>query len=125
MKAKKKAVKKIKKSVFGVKQLQRVAEGIKFLDFVVGRKVWLKRMDMKKFDINLGYQCVAGNVFRDAGFEGATDGYDSFKAAVDALGGDEAQVRFGFYDYNETKMQQLQDIWVREITKMKKQARIK
>ncbi len=113
------------KKGFDKNVVKSVKEGIKFLDFTIGRKNWLRRMNMKKFDIQLGTQCVAGNVFAEAMFEGSIDGYDSFKAAVEAIGGKNAHIRFGFYHHNETKMQQLQDIWVVTINRLKKQARVK
>lgn len=107
-----------------------VETGIKWLDLTLGRKVWLGRMKMKKFDITGGSTCVAGNVFRDAMFGGDKNGYDSFEDAIAALGGiasgkGSAARRFGFYTSTEKGMQYLQDIWVARINKMKKQARIK
>lgn len=115
---------KVKKIIIPTKYFIAVATGIKWLDITLGRKVWLKRMDMSKFDITAGYACVAGNVFKEAMGQ---DGWSSFEEGMDALGlkGTKAGERLGFYCNNEKGYQYLQDIWVAAIKKLKKQARAK
>ncbi len=116
---------KVKKvMVFSPKYVAAVEEGVKFLDLVVGRKRWLKNMDLSDFEIQRPSTCVAGNIFKDAMFDGQDDGYNSFLGAVTALGGNEDKTseRFGFVAQSDKGFQQLQDLWVRKITLLKKQA---
>ncbi len=118
---------KVKKIIIPHKYFTAVKEGIKFLDLAVGRKRWLSKMDMTQFEITDPGTCVAGNVFRDAMFGGNDDGYGKFLNLIDELGGygSDTAIRFGFNSKSDKGMQYLQDIWVRAINRMKKQARIK
>lgn len=102
------------------KYFEAVANGIAFLDLVLGRKVWLRRMNMRKFKIEQSNACIAGNVFKDALFDNADDGYNSFLEAVNTLGDDKASERLGFSANSEKGWQYLQDIWVRRINYMKR-----
>ncbi len=121
-------VKKIKKIIIPKKYFFAVRNGIAWLDLTFGRKEWLKRMDMSKFDIKEPGTCVAGNVFETAM---GKDGYDVFYDALSNLGvKDYHGTHLGFfvgkeYNPNNKGWQYLQDIWVHAIKRMKKQARIK
>ncbi len=124
MKAKKAKAKARALPKIPLKYFVAVEQGTKFLDLILGRKVWLRRMNMRKFNIEQGNVCVAGNVFKDALFDGADDGYDSFLNAINTIGEggakDSASLRFGFHATTDKGWQYLQDIWVRRITMMKK-----
>lgn len=119
----KKVAKRAKRFVFSLRYVAAVEEGVKFLDLVMGRKKWLQKMDMGNFHIDRPSVCVAGNVFQDVMFEGSHSGYESFKAAISAIGGggNDAAIRFGFNAPSDRGLQQLQDLWVRKITLLKKQ----
>lgn len=117
-----KAKKKAKVVRIPAKYFEAVENGIKFLDLVVGRRTWLNRMDMRKFDITDPRTCVAGNVFQEAYFDGADSGYRSFCNAVIALGGNDVKIemKLGFNAPSSKGMQYLQDIWVRKIKSLKR-----
>lgn len=127
MKAKKRVVRIPKKYIDAVNR------GVKWLDVTLGRKVWLKRMDMTLFDIEDANVCVAGNVFRDAfiknngSFQDAEDGYDRFIEIMEAIGSDgrSKAIEFGFNSDQERGMQYLQDLWVRKIKRLKASAKIR
>lgn len=107
------------------KYVEAVNAGVKFLDMVVGRKKWLGRMNMRKFEIDDPSTCVAGNIFRDAYFKGETNGFESFQSAISALGGNGEKLAytFGFNAGNEKGMQYLQDLWVMKIKQLKARVR--
>lgn len=137
-KAVKKAVKKrapaaplIPKHIY-----ERVDKGVQLLDLLVGRKEWLSRMNLGKFDIKDPNTCVAGSIWAecyDFDLDGDEDddtdsGYDLFCKLLEAVGGEGATYKFGFNtdddsDDHETQFQQLQDVWVRTIQALKKRAR--
>lgn len=118
MKTKKKAAKLV---TIPAKYVRQVANGIEWLDVTLGRKGWLNRMKMQKFDITDGTTCVAGNVFAEAM---GGDGWKNFEDAMELLGlkGTKAGARLGFYSDTDKGYQHLQDLWVMAIKKMKKQA---
>lgn len=103
--------------------IEAVENGIKFLDFMIGRKEWLSRMDMTNFDIESPSTCVAGNVFDNSN----GIGFSNVQEALTALGVDSEKgpKKFGFNANSDKEMQFLQDIWVRRINAMKRAARIK
>lgn len=116
------------------KYIDAVNRGVKWLDVTLGRKVWLKRMDMTLFDIEDSNTCVAGNVFKDvfiksnSAFDTAEDGYDRFIEIMDAVGAKDSRskaIEFGFNADGERGMQYLQDIWVRKIKRLKASAKIR
>lgn len=134
--AKKKAVKKrapsgpiIPAAIYG-----RVERGVKLLDMLIGRKEWLSRMDLKKFDIKDPNTCVAGSVWAECysfemdGFDTSDSGYDLFCKLLELAGGDGTAHKFGFNTENhndsdhDTEFQQLQDVWVHTIQQLKKRA---
>lgn len=119
--------KKAKQILIPLKYLAAVDRGIEWLDLTVGRKKWLSKMDMSMFDIKSSTQCVAGNVFKDSMFKGATNGYGSFLEAINFLGGygSDVSLNLGFSSNTERGFQHLQDIWVKRINRMKKASRIK
>lgn len=122
-----------KKIIIPAKYIKAVENGIAFLDITLGRREWLSRMDMKDFDIIDAGTCVAGNVWKDAyrpknddDDDDSEDGYENFGHAMRLLNQNDPEgERFGFYSGDPKGFQYLQDIWVRVINKMKKQARIK
>lgn len=122
MAKKKKAV---KRPLIPLKYLEAVERGVEFLDMVVGRKKWLRRMKMRDFDIKDPNTCVAGNVFESAYFDGNSDGYNSFMEAVNAIGGDGDKLagQFGFQADNDKGYQYLQDLWVMKVKQLKARAR--
>lgn len=99
----------------------QVENGIKFLDNLLGRKEWLRRMNMDMFNINRTQQCVCGNVFKNG-----MNGYDAFVQAMHLLHVEDHEgIKFGFYTDKNNDWPFLQDVWVAEINKMKKAAKIK
>ena len=115
------------------KYVVAVENGVKWLDLTLGRKRWLRRMNLKGFDINSGKACVAGTVFQDAFFkddneEYGSDGYDRFISFMRLLGAEGAikdGMHLGFYTDSDQGMQYLQDLWVAKIKKLKRAAHSK
>lgn len=100
--------------------IKQVDEGVKFLDILFGREEWLSRMDMTLFDIEDPSTCVAGNVFAN----GMT-GYENFTDAMRLLHvEDMSGIKFGFNEDVNGDFPHLQDVWVRIIKRMKKEAKI-
>lgn len=100
---------------------KQVDAGVKFLDNLLGRKEWLSRMNMKDFDIMNVNTCVAGNVFSNG-----MAGYDAFTEAMQLLHVDDLSgIKFGFYADDMDEYPFLQDVWVKEIKRLKKLARVK
>lgn len=111
--------------IISKKYVEAVDNGIAFLDMILGRKTWLRRMNMKNFDIKQASVCIAGNVFATALFDDSEDGFNSFVRAINTIGsGDKIAEKFGFQSNSDRGWQNLQDIWVMKITRMKKAARI-
>lgn len=113
------------------KYVEAVNNGVKWLDVTFGRKEWLRRMDMRKFDIVNESTCVAGNVFQDAfikdknAFENK-DGWSRFGELMEAIGVSDTQGhKFGFNANTDKGKQYLQDIWVRKIKALKVAAKKK
>jgi hypothetical protein len=126
-KTKMKTKSKTKIKPFPLKYIEAVERGVQWLDLMFGRKEWLKRMDMRLFDIKSGSVCVAGNVFRDAFIKNqdafndpsSDDGYGRFVEMMKSMGAPKADERFGFFSESDTGMQHLQDLWVRKINGLK------
>lgn len=105
------------------KYVEQVERGVKLLDILFGRKVWLRRMKMGTFDITEPEVCVAGNVFKDTNFFGE-DGYDKFIRFLAGIEhGDTYGVGFGFSSTTDKGFQYLQDLWVMKIKKLKAAAK--
>lgn len=117
----KKAVRKAAKQPrpIPLKYFEAVDNGVKLLDMLVGRKEWLKRMDMSNFDIQDPNTCVAGNVWEE-NYEFAS-GYRRFTGILDELVGDGSGAKkFGFVADTDRGMQHLQDLWVHKIKNLKR-----
>lgn len=118
---KKKAVaKKAVKKIIPKHVYNRVKNGVIWLDATLGRKEWLRRMNMSKFDITDGGTCVAGNVFKEAMGE---EGYTNFENAMENLGLNKTKEghRLGFYSTfdGDKDFQNLQDVWAKTIKTLK------
>ncbi len=104
-----------------LKTVARVTDGILWLDLTFGRREWLKRIDVSKFEFRSPYMCVAGQVFEEH-----FDGFMTMMENINAVGED-AAVRLGFEvdnDLETEKMnreyQYLQDYWAMVLKRLKK-----
>lgn len=100
-----------------------INKGVKWLDLTLGRKEWIKRIDLTKFYIDDGKVCIMGNVFGDDFFNGSDveeNGYRRFTSFMDCIGGEHYGRAFGFASEQDSGWSTVQELWVKKLKALKK-----